>query len=111
MTIQIVKDDNFKTVGFHVISEQETIYRWGVAAINTFYFVKEIRSDKWETQIAKIIRLHTQMEMLSSFSDNFFRIGMESKALVDGKGVNFKSIDDRIDKLDTEIKSIISSII
>jgi len=55
MKATIVKNNDFETVGFEVKANGQTIYSWGIAPIPSMYYIKEVDTKDWATEIAGLI--------------------------------------------------------
>lgn len=110
MKATIVKNDNFKTVGFEFGTENNVMYKWGVAPIKYLYFVKEIDANKYLTLIFELIEIRAQLGVHRRFASTFFDIA-EKSGIDCKKGVKFSEIDDKIKKLEQRTENIIESMI
>ena len=110
MKALIAKNDGFKTVGFRVTSNGKDIFKWGVAPDAGFYFIKEISTKDWETDIIALVQLSEKLRMLQRFHSDFFSIVVKNET-ARGLSYNFQDIDAEAKKTESAIENIISNII
>ena len=111
MTISIVKNDNFETVGFRAsTSDDKCLFSWGVYPSESLYFIKKINGSKYEKEVAQLIQLDGNLDVLKNFMDDFFEIAKDNKMLKEGQGVNLSLIDEKKKHTLARMERIINSI-
>lgn len=110
MKAVVVKNNDFKTVGFEVTSGDHTIFLWGVAPCSALYFQKEVDVNKYMADITRLIKLETMMNCFLGFKRNFFQV-LEDSGVNKHNGYNLSSIDNEIDNIALKMDNIINSII
>lgn len=99
----IVKDDNFKTVGFEVTEKEERVFAWGISP-NPMAFTKEVYLANYLLDIFKLVKLNAKLEEQEHFVSNFFNHSIDKK--------NARCSDNKreIDETKDEIERIIQGI-
>lgn len=106
----IAKNNDFETVGFEVSNSGEVIFRWGVAPLATFHFVKEISCNDWMSEIFQLVRLQERINEQFDFTRNFFRCLEESNKLEEAP-YNLSSVDAKQKRNAEKMENIIKAII
>lgn len=107
----IVKNNDFKTIGFEVTVNARTLFSWGIAPVVSMYFIKEVNVKDWMPEIAHLIKLKGIMETQQDFKSLFFSTLSASGELKSGFGYNMQAVDERIDQTKHQIENIIKNII
>lgn len=107
----ITKNDDFKTVGFQVESDNGTrLFTWGIDHTSPFNFTKEIHTEPILETIFLLQKYDSKLNAYNHFVQDWFEITKQNDNVkVDG-GVNFKEIDERIASIKATIESLINSI-
>lgn len=105
----IVKNNDFKTVGFEVTASGKTLFSWGVAPVS-MYFCKEINCNDWMTEIFELVRLSAVICEQSSFTSKFFRCLEESDKLEEVP-YNLGFVDEKKKRNIEKMENIIMAII
>ena len=112
MEALIAKNENFETVGFEVKNENEVIFKWGVAPLVDFYYVKSIRVKENMNIIFELVALEKALRTYSKFTSMFFDVArtnskVEEILMKGEEGFNFKEVDQQIQNIERRIKDII----
>lgn len=115
MEALIAKNENFETVGFEVKNENEVIFKWGVAPLVDFYYVKSISVNKNMNIIFELVALEKALRTYSKFTSMFFDVARTNskveEILMKGEegfeGFNFKEVDEKKQNIERRIKDII----
>ena len=111
MNAQIVKNDNFQTVGFEVTSNGRTLFRWGVSGSAGIYYTKNINTNDWCTEIFELVKVNAQLREAEQFCSLFFEALNDSNATEGGKTYDLSKSKKRIEQLKGTIENIIKNII
>ena len=106
MKATIVKNDNFKTVGFEVKNENNTVFSWGISP-NGMYFVKDVSFSTWANDIFELVSMNAVLREQSNFISKAFD-HVISKNVSD---VRLKDNKAEIEETKKKIEAIISKII
>lgn len=107
----LVKNNNFETIGFEVISNGRTLFSWGISSALKSNFQKEINVNDWMIQIFDLVKLQGILQERNEAVRNFFQAAGDNKLIKNGQAVNCKLFDERIDKAEAAIENIIKNII
>lgn len=110
MKATIVKDNDFKTVGFLVTANGKNIIRWGIYP-HSMVFCKEINVKDWETDIITLIELQERLMCEKTFVQHWFEAAAASMIDTSDLTLNVKANKERIEKLESKIENIINNII
>jgi len=106
----LVKDNDFKTIGFEVTSNGVRVFNYGIAPQTTTY-TKEINVTNYMTDIFELVRVKTRISELNKFMRTFFEIAKENDMLKKDQGIDFKIIKIEIEQNERKLKNIIDNII
>ena len=106
----IVKNNDFKTVGFEVTASGNTLLSWGVAPV-AIYFCKEVSVNDWMTEIFELVNLKAKISEQDSFPRNFFQCLENSITMEDGVGYDLGYVDRQKTANIERMKNIIENII
>lgn len=106
----IVKNNDFKTVGFEVTASGKTLFSWGVAPVS-MYFCKEINCNDWMTEIFELVNLKAKISEQDSFPRNFFQCLENSITMEDGVGYDLGYVDEKKKRNIEKMENIIMAII
>lgn len=107
----IVKDDNFKTIGFRVEMNDNTMFSWGITP-NPFYFTKNVDSEKYTREIIILMGLKAKYnELDTNFRTRFFDCIKASEKANKKCGYNLSSVDEERENIKNQINNIIKDII
>ena len=112
----IVKNDEFKTIGFQVEDNNgHTLFSWGISHNSPFYFVKELNAEDYINTIFRLVQVQASLDEYGYRGHNFvtlwFRIAQEGNYLKKGvDAVKMTQLDETIERLDKELKRLIESI-
>jgi hypothetical protein len=107
----IVKDNDFKTIGFEVTASAKTLFKWGISPSSPSYWTKEINVNDWMTEIFALVRLDAELGELLEFKRKFFELAGDSGMIEEGRGVNFEKHDEKVKREIEMIANIIKNII
>ena len=107
----VVKNNQFETIGFEVISNGRTLFSWGISSTLKTNFQKEINVNDWMVQIFDLVRLQATLEEQERETGNFFKVGHENKVLVEGIGYNIIFYQKQIEESKRKIENIVKNII
>lgn len=110
MNATIVKNDDFKTVGFDVISNGVTLFSWGISSSSPFFFTKSVSVEKWLPQIFELVKLQAVVHEQECFCSQFFDVAFKNKLLKKGQGVILGD-EERIEATKSKMENIINKII
>jgi len=114
----LVKDNDFKTIGFEVTTNGVRVFNWGISPQPT-NFTKEIDVNDWMIQIIDLIKIQAKLNEQREFIRYFFEIASGQKLINSVKNadptvklsVNFGVSDERMAQTERKIKNIIDNII
>ncbi len=106
----VVKDNEFKTIGFEVISNGRTLFSWGISSTLKSNFQKEINVNDWMVQIFDLVRLEGILQERREAVRNFFEVAGKNDLLKESKGVKCQLFDERIAETERRIESIVNNI-
>lgn len=109
----LVKDDEFKTVGFQVeTNESWGLYSWGISHNSPFYYTKEVDAEKYIYTAIQLTKLQKELEIYEHrFISEWFKIAQDGNYLKKGvTGVNFSYTNDIVKQIKLEIERLISTI-
>ena len=105
--ITIVKNDDFKTVGFHVYAEKEQIFSWGCAS-DMYYNKKITAKPEHMDKVMELVNIKTKIATLEESKHDWFDIAKENG--VDLSCVyRFTIIDEKTSNLNKRLLNIINS--
>ena len=105
--ITIVKNDDFKTVGFHVYAEKEQIFSWGSAS-DMYYKKKITAKPEHMDKVMELVNIKTKIATLEESKHDWFDIAKENG--VDLSCVyRFTIIDEKTSNLNKRLLNIINS--
>lgn len=107
----VVKDDNFKTVGFEVTASGKRLFHWGISPESGLYFTKQVNEKDWMTEIFRLVELRATIDEQRNFTRNFFEVASGQHLLKKDQGVNLQKNEDRIRCNEEIMENIISNII
>ena len=107
----IVKDNDFKTIGFEVTASGKTLFTWGISPIMKCNFQKEIDVEKWIQDIFKVVELKSMLNEQENFQRRFFDVAAMNDLVKNGQGVDLSASKISIDATKQSIKNIIENII
>lgn len=110
MKATIVKNNDFKTIGFEVTANGRRIFSWGISPVVTMYFIKEVNTNDWITDIFNLVSLKAQINELQSFVQTFFEVAKQNKLEI-RSGVDFSITKDKIEQMTRQMENIIANII
>lgn len=106
MKATIVKDNNFKTIGFEVTLNGKSLYSWGIAPQPT-NFTKEVNTNDWAKEIFTLVSLEAKLSEQRNFISKAFDYLIADKK----GGIKFRDNGKEIEQTEKAIESIISKII
>ena len=105
--ITIVKNDDFKTVGFHVYAEKKQIFSWGCAS--DMYYNKRIAVNPENLdKVMELVNIKTKIAVLEESKHDWFGIAKEN-GVDTNRGYKFTIIDEKTNALDKRMLNIINS--
>lgn len=107
----VVKDNDFKTVGFEVTANAKTLFSWGISPISPFYWTKAVSVNDWMTEIFELVRINAQISEARNFTCDFFAVALENKLVKNGQAVKFGEKANRVQRLEEKLENIIKNII
>ena len=110
MKATIVKDNDFKTVGFLVTSNGKDIIRSGISP-HPMVFCKEVDAKDWETDIIALIELQERLMCEKTFVQHWFEAAAASGLDTSDFSLRVTANQDRIKKIESKIENIINNII
>lgn len=107
----ITKNDDFKTVGFQVESNNGMkLFTWGIDHTSPFNFTKEVPTEPILETIFLLQKYDAKLNAYNRFVQDWFEIAKQNENVkVDG-GVNFKEIEERIASINATIETLINKI-
>ena len=102
--ITIVKNDDFKTVGFHVYAEKEQIFSWGDMYYNKKITAKPEHMDK----VMELVKTQAELSLLESSIQDWFDIASEN-GIDTNRGYKFTNIEEKTNNLNKRLLNIINS--
>lgn len=116
MKAYLVKDDEFKTVGFQVENNNgHALFSWGIDHSSPFYYSKYISPEDYIETIVELIETKAKLDEYGYEGHHFvslwFQIANEGNYLKKGvEGVKMTQIDEIVKRLDDKLKRLIDSI-
>lgn len=113
MKAYLVKDDEFKTVGFQVeTNEGVGLYSWGISHNSSFYYTKEVDAEKYIYTAIQLTKLQKGLEIYEHrFISEWFKIAQDGNYLKKGvTAVNFSYTEEIVRQCNAEIERLISTI-
>ena len=110
MKAKIVKDKQFKTIGFEVTANGRTLFQWGTSPLNTSNYIAEINTNDWLTEIIYLITLRARIDEENNFISRFFEVAKDNKLIKSGQPVNVQSSRDRLKELESKMMNIINNL-
>ena len=107
----VVKDDDFKTIGFEVKQGEHTLYSWGISSQLKSNFQKEVDAKVWIDEIFKLVKLQGVIEEKRNFTRQFFQVAEENGYIKKEQSVKGIKSDDEIEYLQKRIENIVNNII
>jgi len=115
----LVKDNDFKTIGFEVTTDEGSrIFNYGISP-RSMNYTKEIDVKKYLLKIFELVRLETLIYEQERFVSKFFDVASKNKLVNSVKNADptiklsakFQESDEMIKQNKNEIKRIIDSFI
>ena len=119
----LVKDNDFKTIGFEVTTNGQRVFNYGISP-QTTNFTKEINCNDWMIQIIDLIKIEATIREQSDFMHNFFSVAMKANLVnkvknSESKGgltanfltTNFDENEEAIEANKRKMKNIIDNIL
>lgn len=113
MKAYLVKNDEFKTVGFQIeTNEGLSLYSWGISHNSPFYYTKEVDAEKYIYTAMQLAKVQKELDIYDyRFVSEWFRIAQDGKYLKKGvTGVNFSYTEEIVRQCNAEIERLISTI-
>ncbi|MEI6752336.1 MAG: hypothetical protein WCK78_04135 [Paludibacter sp.] len=107
----VVKNNDFQTIGFEVVSNAKTLFSWGISTALKSNFQKEVDTTVWMPQIFDLVKLEGILQEQREFCREFFNVAEKNKLLKEGKGVDLGDYKMRIEITERKIENIIKNII
>ena len=105
--ITIVKNDDFKTVGFHVYAEKKQIFSWGCAS--DMYYNKRIAVNPENLdKVMELVTIKTKIAVLEESTPDWFDIAREN-GIDTNRGYKFTKIEEKTNNLNKRLLNIINS--
>ena len=92
ITTEIVKDDDFKTVGIHMRAGNQA-FHWGCSYIDGWHYEKVVE-DKYFEEFVELQLIESELRAISNFPSRFFDIALE--------GLGAKALENKSFKFDEE---------
>lgn len=105
--ITIVKNDDFKTVGFHVYAEKEQIFSWGCAS-DMYYNKKITAKPEHMDKVMELVKTQAELSFLESSIQDWFDIAREN-GIDTNRGYKFTKIEEKTNNLNKHLLNIINS--
>ncbi len=113
MKATLVKDDNFKTIGFEVEANGRRVFGWGISPKSPLYWIKEINAKAWSDEIFTLIELQARISEQRDFRHDFFEVARTSDAIKEvlaDTGVHMTAHEEKCKRTEERMLSIIYSI-
>lgn len=105
--ITIVKNDDFKTVGFHVHVENRQIFSWGCSS--DMYYNKNVTIEpKHIETVMELVKIKTKLAVLEDSKRDWFDIAKENGVDLN-RGYKFTKIEEKTNALNKRMLNIINS--
>lgn len=109
MTISIVKDDDFNTVGFQAACDGVTMYSFGITPANSPVYIKSRLATADEvTKVCELMRLHARLSYLKGFAMDWFAVASSNGIEVED-GIKFTERNNAIANCQSRIEHIIDT--
>ena len=110
MKATIVKDNDFKTVGFLVTANGKDIIKRGIYP-HAMVFCKEINVKDWETDIIALIELQERLMCEKSFVQHWYEAAAASGLDTSDFSLRITANQERIKKIESKMENIIANIL
>lgn len=107
----IVKNNDFKTIGFEVTASARTLFSWGISPCLKSNFQKEVNVDDWMTEIFELVRIQERIREAKSFTREFFDVASKNGILKDGLPICFNENLEKVEMLERTMENIVKNII
>lgn len=107
----VVKNNDFQTIGFEVISNGVTLFNWGISSCLKSNFQKEVNAETWMPQIFELIKLKGILEEQNGFIREFFSVAGKNNMLGENQPVDLGDYKERISRTGLKMENIIKNII
>lgn len=105
----IVKNNEFKTIGFEVTQGTNTLVRWGIAPHSTV-FVKQVDEKDWMKEIFNIVQLQAVLCEREQFISQFFSVAAQ-RINTTKTGFDFTEYKQETQMIKDRIENLVKNII